>query len=59
MRLPSLIRLVIVIAIGAFAEVGPVEAQRPNLDAFLEQWDTDHDGTLSLFEIKRAAIARF
>ena len=59
MRLPSLIRLVLVIAIGAFAEVGPVEAQRPNLDAFLEQWDTDHDGTLSLFEIKRAAIARF
>jgi len=36
-----------------------VEAQRPNVDAFLQQWDTDHDGTLSLDEIKTAASARF
>ena len=59
MRLPSLIRLVLFIAIAAFAGVGQVQAQRPNVVAFLEQWDTDHDGTLSVDEIKRAAIARF
>jgi len=59
MRLPSLIRLVVFIVIGAFAGVGQVQAQRPNVDAFLQQWDTDHDGTLSVDEIKKAAIARF
>jgi hypothetical protein len=53
MRLPSLIRLVLFIAIAAFAGVGQVQAQRPNVVAFLEQWDTDHDGTLSVDEIKR------
>ena len=59
MRLPSLIRLVLFIAIAAFAGVGQVQAQRPNVVAFLEQWDTDHDGTLSVDEIRKAAIARF
>ena len=36
-----------------------MQAQRLNIDAFLQQWDTDHDGTLSVDEIKKAAIARF
>jgi len=36
-----------------------VQAQRLNIDAFLQQRDTDHDGTLSVDEIKKAAIARF
>jgi len=38
---------------------GQVQAQRLNIDAFLQQWDTDHDGTLSVDEIKKAALARF
>jgi hypothetical protein len=59
MRLPSLIRLVVFIVIGAVAVAGQVQAQRLNIDAFLQQWDADHDGTLSVDEIKRAAIARF
>src|SRR6266849_5055365 len=59
MRLPSLIRLVVFIVIGAVPVAGQVQAQRPNIDAFLQQWDTDHDGTLSLDEIKEAAVARF
>ena len=59
MRLPSLIRLVLLIVIGAVPLAGQVQAQRSHVEAFLEQWDTDHDGTLSLFEIQKAAIARF
>jgi Ca2+-binding EF-hand superfamily protein len=59
MRLPSLISLVVLIVIGAVPLAGQVQAQRPNIDAFLQQWDTDHDGTLSVDEIKKAAVARF
>src|SRR5437016_19726 len=59
MRLPSLIRLVVLVVIGAVPVAGQVQAQRLNIDAFLQQWDTDHDGTLSVDEIKKAAIARF
>jgi Ca2+-binding EF-hand superfamily protein len=49
----------IALLMGTFAGLGWVQAQRPDIGAFLEQWDTDHDGTLSLDEIKKAAIARF
>ncbi len=59
MRLPSLIWLVVFIVVGAVPLTGQVQAQRLNIDAFLQQWDTDHDGTLSVDEIKKAAIARF
>src|ERR1700693_101192 len=59
MRLPSLIRLVVFIVIGAVPVAGQVQAQRLNIDAFLQQWDTDHDGTLSVDEVKKAALARF
>jgi Ca2+-binding EF-hand superfamily protein len=59
MRLPSLIWLVVFIVIGAVPLAGQVQAQRLNIDAFLQQWDTDHEGTLSVDEIKKAAIARF
>jgi Ca2+-binding EF-hand superfamily protein len=44
---------------------GPVGAQAQtksrgaSLDAFMQQWDPDHDGTLSLDEIKKAADAHF
>jgi Ca2+-binding EF-hand superfamily protein len=30
-----------------------------NVDAFIRQWDSDHDGTLNLAEVKKAASARF
>jgi Ca2+-binding EF-hand superfamily protein len=59
MRLPSLIWLVVFIVIGAVPLAGQVQAERLNIDAFLRQWDTDHDGTLSVDEIKKATIARF
>ena len=59
MRLPSLIGLVVFIVIGALPVAGQVQAQRLNIDAFLQQWDTDHDGTLSVDEIKKSALARF
>jgi Ca2+-binding EF-hand superfamily protein len=58
-RLPTLIRLVLLVVIGTVPVAGQVQAQRLNIDAFLQQWDTDHDGTLSVDEIKKAAIARF
>jgi len=59
MRLRSFVRLILFAVIAAFPLGGKVEAQRLNVDAFLQKWDTDHDGTLSLDEIKTAATARF
>jgi Ca2+-binding EF-hand superfamily protein len=59
MRLPTLIGLFVLVVIGTVPVAGQVQAQRLNIDAFLQQWDTDHDGTLSVDEIKKAAIARF
>ena len=35
------------------------KSRGPDLDAFMQQWDPDHDGTLSLDEVKKAADARF
>jgi Ca2+-binding EF-hand superfamily protein len=58
-RLPTLIWLVVFIVIGAVPVAGQVQAQRLSIDAFLQQWDVDHDGTLSVDEIRKAAIARF
>jgi Ca2+-binding EF-hand superfamily protein len=40
---------------------GNADAQTPNINIgkFIGQWDTDHDGTLTLDEIKKVAEARF
>jgi hypothetical protein len=39
---------------------GPTHAKRLSFaDKFLHKWDADHDGTLSLDEVKKAASARF
>ena len=38
------------------AQTKPAAAK---VDAFMQQWDTDHDGTLSVDEVKKAADARF
>jgi Ca2+-binding EF-hand superfamily protein len=51
--------------IAALALVGlalagtPAQTAGVNVDAFVRQWDADHDGTLSLDEVKKAAAARF
>ena len=46
--------------IGLAYVTGPVQAKRlSTVDTFLQKWDADHDGTLSLGEVKKAAIARF
>jgi Ca2+-binding EF-hand superfamily protein len=46
--------------IGLAHTTGPVQAKRlSTVDTFLQKWDADHDGTLSLDEVRKAAIARF
>jgi Ca2+-binding EF-hand superfamily protein len=35
------------------------KAPAANVDSFLQQWDTDHDGTLTVDEVKKAADVRF
>src|SRR3984893_15971419 len=37
----------------------PPQAGGTTADGFVRQWDADHDGTLSLDEIKKAAGTRF
>jgi hypothetical protein len=46
--------------IGLAHTAGPIQAKRlSTVDTFLLKWDADDDGTLSLDEVKKAAIARF
>ena len=46
--------------IGLAYVTGPVQAKRlSTVDTFLQKWDADHDGTLDLGEVKKAAGARF
>ncbi len=53
------------LGIAALALIGPAFVAAPmqaagiKVDAFIRQWDADHDGTLSLEEVKKAAGARF
>ena len=48
------------LALLSLALVGrPTQAAGVNIDGFIRQWDADHDGTLSLDEIRKAASARF
>jgi Ca2+-binding EF-hand superfamily protein len=47
---------VVLAPLWAMAQTKPAA---PNADAFMQQWDTDHDGTLSVDEVKKAADARF
>jgi Ca2+-binding EF-hand superfamily protein len=56
-RFRSFVGLATLILIGLLPVAG--HAQQPKADAFLQQWDADNDGTISLDEIKKAAIARF
>jgi len=45
--------------ISAIAISTQAQAERFNVEAFIQQWDADHDDTLSLEEVKKAATARF
>ena len=58
-RLRKLLVFPMALLFGVFAAVGDIHAQRPTINVFLERYDTDHDGSLSLEEIKKAAIERF
>src|SRR5215471_18675003 len=46
-------------AISAIAIPTQAQAERFNVEAFIQQWDADRDGTLSLEEVRKAATARF
>jgi len=48
-------RIVVLVVIGAISALGQAQAQRPNIDAFLQEWDADHDGTLDKKELGSSA----
>jgi Ca2+-binding EF-hand superfamily protein len=51
--------LALVVVSATSAAAPQAQAQRRNADAFIQQWDTDHDGTLSLEEVNKAATVQF
>ena len=50
---------VLFFALSCVAGQAQGKSQGPDFDAFMQQWDPDHDGTMSLDEVKKAADARF
>ena len=50
---------VLFFALSCVAGHAQGKSRGPDLDAFMQQWDPDHDGTMSLDEVKKAADARF
>jgi EF hand domain-containing protein len=59
---PKLFLVTTAFAVAALAPLGATAQTKPagaKVDAFMQQWDTDHDGTLSADEVKKAADARF
>jgi Ca2+-binding EF-hand superfamily protein len=59
MRPRSLLGLAALALVGLALVAPPTQAASINVDAFIRQWDADHDGTLDLDEVKKAASARF
>src|SRR5439155_22968599 len=59
MRLKFRLGLAALALIGLALAAAPTQAAGVSADAFIRQWDADHDGTLSLDEVKKAAGARF
>jgi hypothetical protein len=60
MLLRSFYRIAAIALIGLVPLVGSTQAKRLSVvDTFIQKWDVDHDGTLSLDEVKKAASARF
>jgi Ca2+-binding EF-hand superfamily protein len=50
---------VLFFALSCVAGHAQGKSKGPDLDAFMQQWNPDHDGTMSLDEVKKAADARF
>jgi len=59
MRSRSLLGLAALALVGVALVALPTQAAGVNVDGFIRQWDADHDGTLDLDEVKKAASARF
>jgi Ca2+-binding EF-hand superfamily protein len=59
MRSRSLLGLAALALVGVALVALPAQAAGVNVDGFIRQWDADHDGTLDLDEVKKAASARF
>src|SRR5438874_8724035 len=59
MRLKFRLGLAALALVGLALAAAPTQAAGVNADAFIRQWDADHDGTLSVDEVKKAASARF
>ena len=59
MRSRSLLGLGALVLVCLAFVAPPTQAAGVNIDGFIRQWDADHDGTLSLDEIRKAASARF
>ena len=55
----SLLGLAALALVGLALVAPPTQAAGVNADGFIRQWDADHDGTLDLGEVKKAAGARF
>ena len=52
-------RIAALVIIANLCSLGQAHAQKPSADAFIQKWDTDHDGTLSRAELMKAASSRF
>jgi len=59
MRSRSLLGLAALALVGVALVALPTQAAGVNVDGFIRQWDADHDGTLDLDEVRKAASARF
>src|ERR1700687_4370790 len=59
MRPRSWFGLAALALVGLALVAPPTKAAGVNIDGFIRQWDADHDGTLDLDEVKKAASARF
>lgn len=57
LRKVAVVLFVAIAPLAAYAQGKPPAAG--SVDAFLQQWDPDKDGTLSLDEVKKAAEAKF
>jgi Ca2+-binding EF-hand superfamily protein len=59
MGLRSRLGIAVLALVGLALAGAPALAAGVTADAFIRQWDADHDGMLSLDEVKKAAEARF
>jgi Ca2+-binding EF-hand superfamily protein len=59
MSLGSRLGIAALALIALALAIPPAQAAGITADGFIRQWDADHDGTLSLDEVKKAAGTRF